>query len=394
MRPPTKVVALVATVALAGGITACSDDSTDSEATIGSAPPESVEPMPQGSTETAPDSGPGDSTSTTESVSSESVEVFNFETDSLCDRISGERVADMVEVAFRAHDATPIPSGFDEEGRAEASGYRYCAWPFDGGTVVLVETEPAEVAREQRTFVRHPALSPGVLVDENTLGYIGQSGEFIDGLEARLLVEGQDSSLEFHHTAPVWYTGDESALLAVADRLLREMNWVPTTVGVFSFAEHDLCEWMSTDDLAAFISAEFDWTGIVEVRRPQNQPGENCEWVLRGETDDSLGSLYAVKSIAGAYGGSVEYAELTGRGIQDQQELGVWVIGHPALDEPALTALAGFGGVAYGFPDDGRIITMWLNVPGHEPDADFFMAETAVANQILHELGWFAAESG
>ncbi len=155
---------------------------------------------------------------------------------------------------------------------------------------------------------------------------------------------------------------------------------------VFSFTEHDLCEWMSTDDLAEFISAEFDWAGTVEVRKPQIEPGENCEWVLRGETYDPLGSLYAVESVAGAYSGLVEYGE--------QADLGAWVVGHPALDQPALTAMGGFGGVAYGFPDDGRIITMWLDVPGHEPDANFFMAEAAVANQILHELGWFATGSG
>ena len=72
----------------------------------------------------------------------------------------------------------------------------------------------------------------------------------------------------------------------------------------------------------------------------------------------------------------------------------MWVVGHPALDEPALTAMGGFGGVAYGFPDDQRIMTMWLEVPGYQPDAAFFMAESGVANQILHELGWFSTESG
>ena len=159
----------------------------------------------------------------------------------------------------------------------------------------------------------------------------------------------------------------------------------PTSpVEVFSFTEHDLCDWLSTDDLAAFISAEFDWTGTVEVLEPQNEPSrENCEWVLRGETDDPLGNLYLVKPAAGVYGaGHVEYGEQAG--------LGTWVVGHPALDEPALTAMSGFGGVAYGFPDDQRIITMWLDVPGYEPDAAFFVAEAGVANHILHALGWFA----
>lgn len=177
------------------------------------------------------------------------------------------------------------------------------------------------------------------------------------------------------------------AVAACGDAADEAATTPTSSVEVFSFTEHDLCDWLSTDDLAAFISAEFDWTGTVEVLKPQNEPSpKNCEWILRGETNDPLGNLYLVKSVAGAYGpGLVEYGE--------QADLGTWIVGHPALDEPALTAMGGFGGVTYGFPDDQRIITMWLDVPGWEPDAAFFVAEAGVANQILHDLGWFAFES-
>ena len=315
-------------------------------------------PTPTGTTETAPQSATDDSTTTVEPVSLDSDAVFDFATDSLCDRISGRRVAEIVETAFRAHDATPVPSGFHDGGGDANSPYRYCGWDFEGGVVGLVETEPAEEARSQLSFVTHAALSPGVMVSEERLGDIGESGEFIDGLEVRLLVEGQDSTVEFWHTAPVGYTGDESALLAVADGLMREMGWVPTEAGeVFSFAENDLCEWVGEAEVAEWVSAEFDWEGVATDGPVRGTVG--CEWMLEsadGETDrvvtasdaslwqDFDGNTYDVKARL-AEAGLSEYPPRGG-----SVEIGAWVVGHPSLSIGVVAHNGGFGTFAFGVP--------------------------------------------
>ena len=407
-----KAMGLVVALAFAGGTAACSDDSTDLGATIGSSPPTSVAGIPQGPTETGPDSMPNDSTTVSGSVSSESAAVFNFATDSLCDRISGKRVAEIVDTAFRSHDATPIPSGFAEEGSSDDSAYRYCGWSFNGGSVVLVETEPAEEARTQWTFAPHPALSPGVMVSEELLGWIGESGEFIDGLEVRLLVEGQDSTLEFHHTAPLGYTGDESALLAVADGLLGEMNWVPTgAIEVFSFSEHDLCKWVSAAEVAEFVAAEFDWEGMAAEVGAVYDPTVACQWEL-SSADGTSGSVRVHDGglSEGFDGNRFDYdAVMKARGVLDYQGpvcIGEFVVDHPALSDGVVVFNGGFGQFAFGVPPDTEWLLLDLDVPGRTSDdwtscegttggvasEDYGVRFFAVVDQFLEELGWLSEQ--
>jgi hypothetical protein len=45
-------------------------------------------------------------------------------------------------------------------------------------------------------------------------------------MEVRLLIQGQDYTVEFWHSVPPGFDGDANAVLSIADGLLREMGWI------------------------------------------------------------------------------------------------------------------------------------------------------------------------
>lgn len=169
---------------------------------------------------------------------------------------------------------------------------------------------------------------------------------------------------------------------------------------VFSFAEHDLCEWVSEADVAEWVAAEFDWEGTAtEVASTDEFVA--CEWTLAsGETDD--GAVIAgdatlwrdfddnVYDFAArmAREGVTEYPPPEGR-----VGIGAWVVGHPAVSDGVVVHNGGFGQFAFGVPpgpwlqlsDPLHADVDWDDgVASAEYEARYF----AVADHFLRELGW------
>jgi hypothetical protein len=165
----------------------------------------------------------------------------------------------------------------------------------------------------------------------------------------------------------------------------------PSDVEVFSFAEHDLCEWLTPERIAEFVAAEYDWDGTAVEYDAESgfPPPGGCGWVLSGDDGDEPVEFPNVvvwdgSSMSGETSEVIDYQDLD---IGDV-EIGQWVAGHPALADGAWFALSGWGFVLFGFPDDGRVIEMMLEVPGNRYGSDPFTSTPAVADRIMRELGW------
>jgi hypothetical protein len=183
-----------------------------------------------------------------------------------------------------------------------------------------------------------------------------------------------------------------------------EVTTVPTTTApasaepieeAFSFADDDLCEWVTDEDVAEMLADVFDWSGtLTEQPKPTSRSGEpeadNCHWVLSGNGDGHV-AVYDAGQWE-TFGGApfdlatadiVAYSE----GDPDSVELGAAVSGHPALSDGVVVYNGAFGQYAFWVPPRQEYLAFSLAVPGvsdvFEGDR-FFM----VADQLVHALGW------
>jgi membrane protein implicated in regulation of membrane protease activity len=160
---------------------------------------------------------------------------------------------------------------------------------------------------------------------------------------------------------------------------------------VFSFADDDLCEWVSEEDVAEFVAAEFDWQGTAGNQgRPY--PEAVCEWTLSGSAHSAViaedagrwkdfdGNPYKISE--------TEIVEYEGGTVN----IGASVVGHPAVSDGVVVHNGGFGMFAFGVPPDSE----WLGVQVHvDPEGVEWNAEHearyfAVADHFVEELGWLA----
>jgi hypothetical protein len=171
-----------------------------------------------------------------------------------------------------------------------------------------------------------------------------------------------------------------------------------STVDVFSFAEDDLCEWVTGEEVARLVSTIYPWNGTAAdgVPGPGSELPTNCSWSLSG--GDGNGYLYAGDASrwvdfngapydVAAAGPVVEYSEEDPAWI----EIGTTVTGHPALSDGVGVFNGGFGQYAFWVPPEEQYLAYSLAVPGVgiEIDDHFF----AVADGLLQELGWVAPTS-
>lgn len=220
MRGPIATcgcVALIATVGFAAG--ACdSDDADDTSA-------ESTVELPAESLESS------ESASTTTASSSKPVEVFDPESDDLCQWVTADDIVEFLTAAGATVDgpATEIEANADDE-----TGWN-CAWTLRSGEEIQIGASasrlassmqnldmvaeyeaPGQVMSPGAVVSGHPDLSDGVIVENMAFG---RFGFFPPGLDGQLNVGIYDSNVTSSFESVVMITGDE---------LLGELGWLTT----------------------------------------------------------------------------------------------------------------------------------------------------------------------
>jgi hypothetical protein len=157
---------------------------------------------------------------------------------------------------------------------------------------------------------------------------------------------------------------------------------------VFSFADDDLCGWVTEEEVTEFIAAAFDWNGTV-TQTPPDAP-KSCEWRLTGTAGESLTIAYDAEQWQAWEGGPFDFAALDVVDFSDEDPRavdGAWVSGHPALSDGVLVTGDGWGGYAFWVPPREEYLALSVSVPGEELEyPDDRVLE--VADQFLNEFGW------
>jgi hypothetical protein len=162
---------------------------------------------------------------------------------------------------------------------------------------------------------------------------------------------------------------------------------------VFSFADDDLCEWVTEEDVAGFVATAFEWDGTV-TRSPPDAPSggpTTCEWQLTADGDPT-GILVATEAQWQSFGGSpYDLAALAVVDYDDADPADIEraaVSGHPALSEGVLVTADGWGQFAFWVPPGDEYLALMIDVPGEELSYPIDDRVFWVADQFLRELGW------
>ena len=166
-----------------------------------------------------------------------------------------------------------------------------------------------------------------------------------------------------------------------------------TSVDVFSFADDDLCEWVTEEEVAGFVAAAFDWDGTVTQSPPDAPPGGpmTCEWQLTADGDPT-GMLVATEARWETFGGSpydlaaLDVVDFDDADPEDIERAAV--SGHPALSEGVLVTADGWGQYAFWVPPREQYLALMMSVPGEELSYPIDDRVFIVADQFLRELGW------
>ncbi len=208
-------------------------------------------------------------------------------------------------------------------------------------------------------------------------------------------------------------TGDQTTEVATTSPATIATTTVPdTTVSatseaqdsqadVFSFADDDLCEWVSEAEIAEWVAAEFDLDGTAsEVGTTDAVVA--CEWTI--ESTDGEEAVVTAGDAALWRGFDGDIYDFTARmadaGVieypppQGSVEIGGWVVGHPAVSDDVVVHNGGFGRFAFGVPPGP-----WLQVSIYTEDGDenwdkgvayeeYEAHYFALVDRFLRELGW------
>lgn len=173
---------------------------------------------------------------------------------------------------------------------------------------------------------------------------------------------------------------------------------------VFSFADDDLCEWVSEDEVAEWVASEFDWRGTASAARTGGAADDGaCEWHLSSTEEGRESSWVGVEDAAQwrdfdenpyDFGARMTQSGVTAYPPPDGHvEIGAWVIGHPSLTEGVVVHNGGFGMYAFGVPPGPYLQVSTLLYDSEDWDegaaiADYEARFFAVADHFLQELGW------
>ena len=161
-------------------------------------------------------------------------------------------------------------------------------------------------------------------------------------------------------------------------------------VATFSFDEHDLCDWVSAEEIAAIVSAQFDFDGeVTESEAPAKvadfeERGEvACSWELSG---DKTGHVTVFAPTTLSIGDETyDYADVSGHIVDGP------VLGHPSLSDGVAYFIEPYHNTAFGLPATDNYLIASFETDFKSPEDswdDHWNRWFAVADQIMSELGW------
>jgi hypothetical protein len=164
----------------------------------------------------------------------------------------------------------------------------------------------------------------------------------------------------------------------------------------FTFAEDDLCDWITADEIAGFFASEFEREGTAELVDSADAGPDKCWWRLTIAGEDGYFEIGAGNADPGVLLPYEEIDEYDGGTVTGT------VSGHPALSDGVIVQSAGWGFYSFWVPPRDEYLSLFLNrhsgdspeVVGIDSSPDeqtrveaqrrFF----AFADQLLQELGW------
>ena len=186
---------------------------------------------------------------------------------------------------------------------------------------------------------------------------------------------------------------DGAVVIMVADMFISPFGTAVLAIGTpaeaFSFADDDLCEWVTEEEIAAFVAAAFDWNGTV-TQTPPDAPA-TCEWRLTANAGERLTIAYDAEQWQAWEGGAFEFAALDIVDFSDEDPRaieGAAVSGHPALSDGVLVTADGWAQFAFWVPPRHQYLALMISVPGEELSYPIDDRVFMVADQFLRELGW------
>ena len=159
----------------------------------------------------------------------------------------------------------------------------------------------------------------------------------------------------------------------------------------FTFTDDELCDWITTDEVAGFYASVYEWDGTAELVNTEDAGPDECWWRLTSPTENGYVEVSAGNADPGFLLPYEEVAEYDGEPVPDP---GGAVSGHPALSEGVVVQSAGWGAYSFWVPPRDEYLSLLANrVSGDSPgtrvvgvgDQDRFFA---FADQLLQELGW------
>lgn len=163
----------------------------------------------------------------------------------------------------------------------------------------------------------------------------------------------------------------------------------------FAFAKDDLCEWVSEDEVASFVSEAYEKSGVEWDGTAVTVPSQGSVWDMSGyycQWEPTGGGYVIARGLASSsFGG--EATEFPGTEGGDYDSLSGPVFGHPDFGDNIIVGNAAFG--RYGFwlsgSDDALGIEMYLPMGVSDIDIDWAQQETmlfSLANRFLNKMGW------
>ena len=152
----------------------------------------------------------------------------------------------------------------------------------------------------------------------------------------------------------------------------------------FSFADDDLCEWITADEVAGFFASVYDWDGVAEVSSTGDRAPDECWWRLISATGGAFYEVFAGNARPGALL-PAEVVLFDGGPVSTP---GGTVSGHPALSDGVVVQREGWGVYAFWVPprDDAlalfftrlstRVLGEWIRWQAGRPSRNRRLASS------------------
>jgi hypothetical protein len=161
----------------------------------------------------------------------------------------------------------------------------------------------------------------------------------------------------------------------------------------FTFADDDLCEWISEDQVADFVAAEFDWAGTAAELDEATGPEVSCQWRLTSTAGDYGEVQAGDASLWRDFSGNPSDFDIVDI-VEFDQELGLVgigaaVSGHPALSDGVVVQNGGFGQYAFWVTPNDEYLSFTVRPFDDDAwDEDYEARFFGVADRFMRELNW------